>query len=56
MSLKNKPSGWSVRFVVNNILDQHYYTALIETNGGLIGQVPRDFRRYVGIQFHKSFD
>ena len=56
VSLKNKPSGWNVRFVVNNILDQHYYTALIETNGGLIGQVPRDFRRYVGIQFHKSFD
>lgn len=55
VSLTDKDAGWSLRFVVRNIANQHYYAAVAEANGGIIGQMPRDFNRYVGVILHKDF-
>ena len=55
ISLTDTMADWSARFVVRNIADQHYYTIIGEANGGLVGTVPRDFGRYVGISLHKDF-
>jgi hypothetical protein len=48
-------SDWSARLVVRNILDQQYRTFISQANGGLIGQVPRDFNRYFGLILRKNF-
>ena len=41
--------------MVRNITDKHYYTIIVEANGGLVGSVPRDFSRYAGVSIHKDF-
>lgn len=55
LALTDQKLDWSARLMVFNILDKHYYSALGEVNGGLIGGVPRDYSRYVGITLHKDF-
>ena len=53
--LTDHQSDWNVRLIVKNITDQHYYLVVGESNGGLVGTVPRDFARYAGISIHKDF-
>ena len=55
VTLNNSENGWSVRLLVRNIANKHYYTDRIEAFGGLIGQMPRDFNRYFGVNIHKDF-
>ena len=55
VALTDNMSDWSARLVVRNILDQQYRTFISQANGGLIGQVPRDFNRYFGLILRKNF-
>jgi iron complex outermembrane receptor protein len=56
VALLGKTNGWTARFLVKNILDQHYSPYLAGGNlGGLVRWVPRDDQRYVGINLHKDF-
>ena len=55
ISLTDKMADWDARLVVRNIANQHYYTIIGEANGGLVGTVPRDFSRFVGVSIHKDF-
>lgn len=55
VALTDRKLDWSARLMVFNILNKHYYSALGEVNGGLIGGVPRDYNRYVGVTLHKDF-
>jgi iron complex outermembrane receptor protein len=57
IALLGRENGFQARFLVRNILNQHYSSYLAPTNvGGGVGRfVPRDDDRYVGINFRKDF-
>lgn len=55
LALTDQKLDWSARLMVFNILNKHYYSSLGEVNGGLIGGLPRDYSRYVGITLRKDF-
>jgi iron complex outermembrane receptor protein len=48
--------GWSVRFLIKNIANQHYSSFLAHGNIGGLGRfVPEDDTRYFGVNMHKDF-
>ncbi len=52
--------NWRVTGLVRNILDTNYSSYLVDGNlngalGGTVRYVPRDYRRYFGIELHKDF-
>ena len=52
--------NWRVTGLVRNILDTNYASYLVDGNlngalGGTVRYVPRDYRRYFGIELHKDF-
>ena len=56
VAVLGKTNGWTARFLVKNILDQHYSPYLAGGDlGGLVRWVPRDNQRYVGFNLHKDF-
>ena len=56
IALLGKQNGWQARFLVKNILDTHYSSYLAYgTLGGVVRFVPRDDRRYVGVNLRKDF-
>lgn len=47
--------GFTVNFVVKNITDKSYSPYLQQIGTGLVRFVPRDDRRYFGVNVHKDF-
>lgn len=60
IDLADLDSNWKVTGLVRNILDTDYSSYLVGGNlngglGGTLRYVPRDYRRYFGIELHKDF-
>ena len=58
--LADLDSNWRVTGLVRNILDTNYASYLVDGNlngalGGTVRYVPRDYRRFFGIELHKDF-
>lgn len=56
VALLGRQNGWQARFLIKNLLNQHYspylaYGAL----GGVVRFVPRDDNRYIGVNLRKDF-
>lgn len=56
ITLAQLDQGWRVTGLVKNILDTHYASYVVYGNlGGVVDYIPRDFRRYYGLELHKDF-
>ena len=60
ITLANLDQDWRVTGLVRNILDTNYASYLVNGNlngtlGGTVRYVPRDYRRFFGIELHKDF-
>jgi iron complex outermembrane receptor protein len=60
IGLADLDHDWRVTGLVRNILDTNYASYLVGGNlngalGGTVRYVPRDYRRYFGIELHKDF-
>ena len=60
IGLADLDHNWRVTGLVRNILDTNYASYLVDGNlngalGGTVRYVPRDYRRYFGIELHKDF-
>jgi iron complex outermembrane receptor protein len=54
--LINHTGGWSARFLIKNIANQHYSSFLAHGNIAGLGRfVPEDDTRYFGVNMHKDF-
>ncbi|WP_397401471.1 TonB-dependent receptor [Phenylobacterium sp.] len=55
ISVMDKKSGWEGRVLVRNLFDKFYRTTYAQGNGGLVGGLPRDYKRYFGVTVRKDF-
>jgi iron complex outermembrane receptor protein len=56
VALDDDAAHWRVSAVVKNIGDTHYSSYLAHGDlAGVMRWVPRDYDRYAGVEFHKSF-
>jgi iron complex outermembrane receptor protein len=56
IGLLDDHAGLSARFLVKNIVNQHYSSYLVSGDlGGIVRYVPRDNSRYVGFNVRKDF-
>lgn len=55
LSVVDKESGWEGRILVRNLFDKFYRATLAQGNGGLLGGLPRDYKRYFGVTLRKDF-
>jgi iron complex outermembrane receptor protein len=56
IGLADLAHDWRVTGLVKNITDQNYASYLAYGSiGGVVRYVPRDYRRYFGVELHKSF-
>ena len=61
IGLRDDQRRWELVGFVNNVFDQQYYGALVNTAGNFGGNIatqailPRDFRRYGGVRFGVNF-
>ena len=55
LSVMDKQSGWEGRILVRNLFDKFYRATYAQGNGGLLGGLPRDYKRYFGVSVRKDF-
>ena len=55
LSVMDKKSGWEGRILVRNLFDKFYRATYAQGNGGLLGGLPRDYKRYFGVTVRKDF-
>ena len=55
ISVIDKENGWEGRILVRNLFDKFYRATLAQGNGGLVGGLPRDYKRYFGVTLRKDF-
>ncbi|RYD64130.1 MAG: TonB-dependent receptor [Sphingomonadales bacterium] len=61
IGVQDKEGDWRVSFFVNNLFDQDYVTSLIDNTTTrdapyiIYQQVPRNYKRYVGVRARIGF-